>query len=184
MFDADHTLGSSRWPLVRLRARSETEVVLLSDRFFSLTTHWNGCTVPCPGDNCLLCETSPRRGLFYLAVGCDSRRSLLELASHSAADFEHSAKLYGGGMTPGAVFALSRRSDKSPIRSEFVRRQDVREPVDILDLARHVMAVFKFPPPNPTEDIEAYEKRCRWMAKNRTDRIVRELAEKSTIRMS
>lgn len=184
MFDADHTLSASRWPLVRLGARSETEVVLLSDRFFSITTHWNGCTVPCPGDGCLLCETSPRRGLFYLAVGCDSRRSLLELASQSANDFEQSAKLYGGGMTPGGVFALSRRSAKAPIRSVFVRRQEVREPVDILTLARHVMAVYKFPPPNPQEDIATYEKRCRSMAKVRTDRIVRELTEKSTIRMS
>src|SRR6266566_2548109 len=118
MFNADRTLGSHRWPVVRLVAGSRTEVTLLSTRFFCLTTHWYKCTLPCPGDDCRLCEILPARGLFYAACSCNSRVSILELAAQSASLFEQHAKLLHGGMRVGLVFLLSRRGAKSPVASE------------------------------------------------------------------
>lgn len=170
MFDADRTLGSNRWPIVRLRSGCSTEVTLLCSRFFAISTHWNKCTVPCCGDDCRLCELLPVRGLFSAAVMCNSRVSILELGSQSASHFEQHAKLLHGGMRPGLVFSLSRRGQKSPVNSEVIREAPSAVEVPLLELATHVMAVYKFPCPNPSEEIESYERRCRAVAKVRCDR--------------
>lgn len=170
MFNADRTLGANRWPVVRLGANSRTEVTLLSTRWFMLTTHWNKCTLPCCGENCRLCEILPSRGLFYVAVHCNSRISILELASQSASHFEQHAKLLGGGMRCGLVFSLERRGAKHPVRSEIVREQERCSEVALLELATRVMALYKFPCPNPGEDLVQYELRCRTVAKVRCDR--------------
>lgn len=170
MFSADNTLASTRWPIVRLRGGTNTEIVLLSRKFFALTTHWNKCTLPCCGENCRLCEMLPARGLFYLACMCNSRISILELGSQSASYFEQHAKLLHGGMVPGLVFQLSRRGDKSPVRSEVVRTVNNAADVSLLELATHVMALYKFPCPQPGEELEDYELRCRHIARVRCDR--------------
>ena len=170
MFNADRTLGSNRWPVVRLVAGSRCEVVLLSSRFFCLTTHWDKCTLPCSGEDCRLCELLPSRGLFYVACASNSRVSILELASQSAAHFEQLVKLLHGGMRVGLVLQLSRRGSKSPVNSEVVREQEKCSEVSMLDLATHVMALYKFPCPNPGEDLAAYEFRCRQIAKVRCER--------------
>lgn len=177
MFNADRSLGSNRWPVVRLGAGSRTEVTLLSTRFFALTTHWNKCTVPCCGDDCRLCEMLPSRGLFYVAVHCASRISILELGSQSASHFEQHAKLLGGGMRPGLVFQLARRGQKSPVASEIIREQEKCVEVAALELATRVMALYKFPCPNPGEDLVAYELRCRSVAKVRCDRAAELLSK-------
>lgn len=184
MFNADRTLGASRWPVVRLGAGSRTEVVLLSTRFFSLTTHWNKCTLPCCGDDCRLCEMLPARGLFYAAVHCVSRISILELASQSASHFEQHAKLLGGGMRVGLVFQLERRGAKHPVRSEIIREQDKCSEVAALELAARVMALYKFPCPNPGDDLPAYEARCRSVAKVRCDRAADLLSNASSRQVS
>src|SRR5438876_8046789 len=129
MFEADKSQTPNRWPVVRVPASSRTsrhvsEVVLLSRKFFSLTTHWVRSTVPCCGDDCALCETLPCRGLFYLACSAQSHVAILELGSLSAMNIEQHAKLLHGGLRPGLVFALSRRGDKSPVHGEVVRVQD------------------------------------------------------------
>lgn len=170
MFNADRTLGSNRWPVIRLVAGSSTEVVLLSTRFFAITTHWNKCTVPCCGDDCKLCEVLPSRGLFYVAAMCVSRVSILELASQSASHFEQHAKLLHGGLRPGLVFNLQRRGAKSPVRSEVIRYQEKCSEVSQLELATRVMALYKFPCPNPGEDLGTYEIRCRGVARVRCNR--------------
>lgn len=170
MFEADRTLGTHRWPVVRLRGGSQAEVVLLSTRFFCLTTHWSKITFPCCGDDCRVCELLPARGLFYLAVGCNSQVSLLELASQSSSYFEQHAKFMGGGMIVGQVFTVSRRTDKAPVRSELIRMQEKCSEVPQLELARRVMALYKFPCPNPGEDLGKYEMRCRAVARIRCDR--------------
>lgn len=170
MFDADYTLGVNRWPLVKLRAGSRTEVTLLSRAFFCLTTHWVGHTMPCCGDYCRLCEYVPARGLFSVAVTCQSRLSIVELGSQSASMFEQHAKLLHGGMKPGLVFLLSRKSAKHPVSSEVLRYQEGCDEVFPLDLATHVMCVYKFPPSNPGDDLAAYEIRLRQIAKVRCDR--------------
>lgn len=176
MFDADRQLGRNRWPLVRLRAGCECEVVLLSRKFFSLSTHWIRSTVPCCGDECRLCEVLPTRGLFYVAVICESRLSLLELGAMSASDFEQHAKLLHSCMTPGQVYRLWRRGAKSPVRSEVVSVRDGVSEIALLDLATHVMALYKFPPPNLGEEMESYEVRCRLIARMRCDRAANQLA--------
>jgi len=179
MFNADRTLGSNRWPVVRLVAGSQTEVVLLSSRFFALTTHWHQYTVPCPGDDCPLCEMLPARGLFYVAVACCSRVSILELASQSSAHFEQHCKLLHGGMRPGLVLRLTRRGAKSPVNSECIRVQDRCTEVPQLDLATKVMALYKFPPPNVGEELHQYSNRCSLIAKVRVDRIATLMLKKS-----
>ena len=179
MFSADRTLGANRWPVVRLVAGSQTEIVLLSTRFFALTTHWNKYTIPCCGDDCRLCEILPARGLFYVACLAQSRVSILELGSQSASYFEQHAKFAGGGMRVGLVFQMSRRGAKSPVRSEIIREQEKCSEVSQLDLAAHVMALYKFPPPNPGEDLHAYSDRSARVAKVRIDRIAETILTKA-----
>lgn len=171
MFIADRTLGVNRWPLVKLQQNSRTEVVLLSSRFFALTTHWANGTVPCPGDDCPLCCTLPARGLLYLAVHSFGRTSILELGSLSAANFEQHAKLLHGGMIPGLKFQLSRKGAKHPIHSEVIGSQSGVEEIKLFDLCRHVMSLYKFPCPNPSETLETYESRCRDIARVRCERL-------------
>lgn len=170
MFNADRSLGSHRWPVIRLVAGSCTEVVLLSSRFFAITTHWNKCTVPCCGDNCRLCEVLPSRGLFYVGAMCCSRVSILELASQSASLFEQHAKLLHGGMRPGLVFGLKRRGAKSPVNSEVLRFQEKCTEVSQLELATRVMALYKLPCPNPGEELGEYEIRISGLVRVRCNR--------------
>ena len=178
MFEADRTLGTHRWPVVRLGSGSRTEVVLLSPSFFCLTTHWLNTTFPCCGDDCPVCQLLPARGLFYVAVHCAGRISILELGSQSAASFEQHAKLLHGGMRAGLVFQLLRRGAKSPVHSEVIREQSGCSPIQTLDLARHVMVLFKFPCPNPGETIEQYEFRCRSVARIRCERAAELITNK------
>jgi hypothetical protein len=175
MFTADMSLGTYRWPLVRLGAGSRTEIVLLSQQFFQLTTHWHKCTVLCPGEDCPLCDLLPSRGLFYLAVICASRPSLLELGAQSAASLEQHCKLLHGGMKPGHVLSLFRRTAKSPVHSEVLRFQENASAVTTLTLAQRVLALYKFPPPNPNETLERYEGRIREAAKIRLQRVAQSI---------
>lgn len=184
MFTADRSLGANRWPVVRLVAGSQAEVVLLSSRFFALTVHWDPSppiphSVPCPGDDCPLCEMLTSRGLFYVAVGCNSRVSILELASQSSSLLEQHCKLLHGGMRPGLVLRLSRRGSRKPILSEALRFQEKCSEVSMLDLATKVMALFKFPPPNPGEELHNYSNRCSKIARVRIDRIATAMAKRS-----
>lgn len=183
MFNADRGTAGNRWPVVRLRAGCSTEVVLLSPAFFALTTHFDRCTVPCAVDDCALCPLLPARGLFYLAVMCNSRVSLLELGGLSASNFEQHAKLLHGGMRPGLVFALSRRGQKSPVHSECIREVPSVSPITTLDLANHVLALYKFPPANPHETIESYEARVRSMAQTRNELAAQRITSRMTQRV-
>lgn len=182
MFEADQTLSMRRWHVVRIGSNSHVEAVLLSSRFFCLTTHWNNCTLPCCGDNCKLCEILPGRGLFYVAVGVMSEIMMLELGAASAAHLEQHAKLLHGGMAPGLVFELTRRGKKQPVRSEVLRVKEGCKEIVELDLAAHVMALYKFPCPNPQETIETYSERCARVARVRCDRafeLIMKKAERS-----
>lgn len=179
MFDADRTLGTHRWHVVRLSPGSATEVVLLSQAFFAVTTHWNGVTVLCPGDDCDLCDFLPSRGLFYLAVHCLGAVRMLELGAQSASHLEQHCRLLYGGIKAGQIVALNRRTAKSPVHSEVVRFQENVQPVTTLSLAQHVLAMYKFPPPNPSEDLERYEARIRESCILRNRRIANELLKKS-----
>lgn len=167
MFEADRQSGSHRWPVVRLRAGSKTEVVLLSSQFFSITTHWIGHTVPCAIDDCDLCELLPQRGLFYLAGMVNSRVHLVELGSQSASLLEQHAKLLNGGMKPGQVYELARFGAKHPVRSEVIRFQEGAIEISMLSLAAHAMALYRFPCPNPGEQIHEYAGRLQKLAQRR-----------------
>jgi len=170
MFEADRSLGVNRWPVVRLTPGNSTECVLLSPRFFALTTHWTRFTIPCPGEDCALCELIPSRGLFYLAVKCLGSIRLLELGSLSASHLEQHCKLLHGGMKPGHVLSLSRRSAKSPVTSEVVRFQEGCQAVDHMTLIQRTMVLFKLPCPNPNETLESYEARIRGLCQVRNRR--------------
>lgn len=170
MFEADRSQGSHRWPVVRLGANSVAEVVLLSSRFFALTTHWNKCTLPCCGDGCRLCELLPARGLFYLAAMSNSRVSIVELGSLSASHLEQHVKLLHGGLQPGLVVQLSRRGQKQPVRSEVLRTVEGAREVELLELAQRVLVLYKLPGANSDEKMGAYEERIRGICKVRTDR--------------
>lgn len=179
MFEADRSLACSRWQLVRLLPGHECEVVLLSLSFFELTTHWHETTVVCPGEDCDLCQVLPARGLFYAAVTCSSRLSILELGAQSASHLEQHLKLLHGGMLAGQVIALKRRTAKSPVISQCVRFQEKCQAVPPLELVRRVMAIYKFAPPNPDESIESYELRCRRAAILRNRRLADSLLTRS-----
>jgi hypothetical protein len=176
MFEADRSKGVTRWGVVRLGVGSKTRVVLLSPRFFSLTTHWCGHTVPCAGEECSLCELLPGRGQFYVAVQWDGRVSLLELGAVSASHFEQHLRLFGGGLRAGAVVDLSRRSKKMPTYSEAVDFKEGTKAIELLDLAAHVMALYRFPCPNPSENLEQYELRIHHMSVLRNRRLRDQMA--------
>lgn len=183
MFEADRGTCGNRWPVVRLRAGSSTEIVLLSREFFCLTTHWNRCTVPCAGEGCALCEILPARGLFYLAAMCMGRVHLVELGALSAANLEQHAKLLHSGLRQGLVFSLSRRTGKSPVHSEVVREQASVSPIPLLQLSAHVLALYKYPPPNPAETIEAYELRVRAIAQRRNQLLATQILQAKSERV-
>lgn len=164
MFEADQMGGGSRWPLVRLGAGSECEVILCSAKFLPLTVHWVGRSTPCCGDGCSLCSFLPARGLFYSAVLCMSRVSILELGSMSASHLEQHVKLLHGGMKAGLVLRLVRRTSKAPIFSECVNFRSGTREVSMLELAGRVCALYQLPGPNPDEDLTAYQERLRGLA--------------------
>jgi len=178
MFDADRSTSSYRWPVLRLSPGNRSEVVLLSDRFFAITTHWTTHTVPCSGDSCDLCELLPARGLFYAAVHAAGRPYLLELGSQSSSLFEQHSKLLHGGLKPGQVYELSRTGKKQPVRSECVRFQEGVSPVPVLVLAHRVLALYRFPGPNPSESIEQYESRMRTLAQRRNVQLALQIKAK------
>lgn len=175
MFEADSGRATRRWPVLRMTPGHKTEVRLLSDRFFPLTTHWirnaafpRGATAPCPGDCCALCETLPSRGLFYLACGVNGGIWILELAAQSSSLLEQHLKLLHGGIKPGQNVVLMRVSEKSPVRSECVSFHEGTKAVSLFDLAARVMALYRYPGPNPSEGLEEYEQRMRTLCQRRT----------------
>lgn len=161
MFNGEVIGGLSRWHVVRLPAGSSCEAVLLSGEFFSLTTHWNGCTVVCAGDGCALCEILGTRGLWYVAVHAAGQVRMVELGAVSASHLEQHCKLMHGGMRPGLVIRFSRSGRKQPVHSEVLREQAGVQAVPTLKLAAHVMAIYKYPPPNPADDLGSYDLRLR-----------------------
>lgn len=175
MFDADRDLGTYRWPVLRLSEGSTSEIVLLSDAFFAITTHWTTHTVPCCGDDCRLCELLPSRGLFYVAAHVVGRPFLVELGSHSAGLFEQHAKLLHGGLRPGQVYALTRRGKKQPVRSECLRFQEGVLSVPMLTLAHRVMALYRLPGPNPDENLHLYEQRVRALVQRRNESLAKSM---------
>jgi len=184
MFTNDSEAGSTRWPLVRVQAGGETEIVVCGSRFLPLTTHWVGQTTVCAGDGCALCDVLPVRGLFYLPVVCGSRPSILELSSTSASHFEQHCKLLHGGIRPGLVVRLSRRGRKQPVYSEVVSCIETASTVPLLDFVGKVMILFHFPGPNPGEDFPSYETRLRAMVLLRADRERRRYESRSSAGLS
>lgn len=170
MFTDDSRSGSVRWPVVRIAPGGETEIVVCGKRFLPLTTHWIGHTTVCAGDGCLLCDVLPVRGLFYLACVCASRPSILELSSMSASHFEQHCKLLHGGISPGLVVKLSRRSRRAPVYSEVVGRLETASEVVLTEFVGKVMTLFHYPGLNPGEDFATYERRLRAMVLLRSER--------------
>lgn len=171
MFSNDSTRGSNRWHVIRLKTGSRTECVNLSPAFFPITTHWIGHTVPCCLDDCDLCELVPARGLFYLAVFCMARTMMLEMGAQSSGHLEQHAKLLHGGLKPGQVLSCSRRGQRQPLFSEITDFRSGTSAVDTLHLAAKVMAIYKLPCFNPTEDLECYSARCAGMVRIRNRRL-------------
>lgn len=169
MFDADRSTSNYRWPVLRLSDGNKCELILLSSRFFAVTTHWVGHTVLCCVDNCDLCEILPSRGLFYFAAHVLGRNYLVELGSQSAGHLEQHAKLLNAGMKPGQVYELRRMGKKQPVRSEVVRFQEGVSEVPHLTLAQRVMALYRYPGPNPSESLEQYESRVFALCRRRCE---------------
>jgi len=102
---------------------------------------------------------------------------IVELGGLSASLFEQHCKLLHGGVQPGLQVLLSRKSAKAPVRSEVIGWKDGVCAVEPLDLATHVMALYKFPPANPSDSMETYEVRCRQIAAVRNRRLAMQLME-------
>lgn len=183
MFEADYGTKGNRWQLIRVRPGCESEMVLLSQEFFALTVHWVGHSVPCCGAGCVLCECLAARCLFYLAGVCQNRLSMIELGSESATSIEQHLKLLHGGFVPGLRIRFLRRSAKAPVFGEVVGKVDVGGPVLKRQLARRVLALYKYPPDNPDESFEAYETRIASMARRRNEQIAKRLESSSDGRL-
>lgn len=183
MFEADRGTAGNRWPVLRLRAGCHSEIVLLSTSFFEVTTHWAQMTVACAGEGCALCEWLPARGLFYVAAMCTGRVHLVELGAQSASHLEQHAKLLHGGMKVGQVYMLTRRSAKSPVHSECTGQRPAGQEVLKIETAARVMALYKYPGPQPGEDLERYDARIHDMAVRRCEALARRLQEGSRERL-
>lgn len=177
MFEADAGNAGTRWPLIRLRPGCESECTLLSREYFCLTTHFHRVTILCAIDNCALCEMLPARGLFYAAVLCQGKRSILELGTFSANDLEQHVKLLHGGMRPGLQLRLSRIGKKQPVRSEVMGEVAGCGVIDKLTLAQRVLALYKLPCCNPDETIEQYEMRVVQIVRHRNSHLAAQLAK-------
>jgi hypothetical protein len=175
MFVDEAPRSSYRWHVLRMKAGSRVELCLLSEKFFAISTHFLRSTVPCPGENCALCDLLPVRGLFYVAVRCESQTMLLEMGSVSASDFEQSTKLFGPGMKAGVVVEVSRRGQKSPLRTEVLRFQESVNACALLTLSQRAMALYRFPGPNPDETIADYERRLRVISRKRNEMLAYQL---------
>lgn len=170
MFADTQTSGTARWPLVRIASHGETTVVLCASRYLPLTVHWVGRSVVCGGDGCELCSVLPSRGLYYLPVVCQTRASILELGALSSSLLEQHCKLLHGGMQPGHVVRLCRRSAKSPVMGEVVDHKEGVQAVEQMTFARCVVALYHLPGPNPDESFDSYQERLRHLALMRSDR--------------
>lgn len=168
MFQAS-TAGVHRWEVVRVHRGHKTKIVLLSERFFAITTHFHRVTVPCSVEGCALCDLLPARGLFYIACSWDAHLAICELGAASSAHFEQHAKLLHGGMRPGQVFELSRSGQRKPVYAECVGMQDTARAVTQLELAQRVLALYKYPCCNPGESLEDYETRIRRLCSRRNE---------------
>jgi len=179
MFSPSPSAGAIRWNIVRVRAHSQTECIVLGDKFLPLSTHWiaagRGRSVLCPVDDCPLCEFLPVRGFFYLPVMWDSRQAILELSAMASSHFEQHCKFLHGGIRPGLIVQLSRKGTKQPIRSEVIGEHEGARVVEFGLFVARVMAVYNYPPCNPHEPIEVYERRLQAAARVRAKRIVEEL---------
>lgn len=178
IFDAEPA-RTGRLTLCRVLAGHAIEVVLLSDRFVPLTTHWLEKSVVCAHDGCPLCSTVPQRGLFYAPVDHAGKVMLLELPSIAASHLEQHLKLLHGGMRPGCVLSLSRRGRKSPIYSECIGLRDTCSSPPLLFVLGAVMAIYQFPPPNPCEDVASYDARIHGLALARA----KVLSERSPVKL-
>lgn len=183
MFEADFGTKGNRWELVRVRPGCESELVLLSQEFFALTVHWVGHSVPCAGNGCVLCESLVARGLFYLGGVCQNRLAMIELGSESAMNLEQHLKLLNGGFVPGLRIRFLRRSAKAPVHGEVVGKVEVKGPITRRQLARRVLALYKFPCDNPDESEADYETRIARMARARNEQIAKRLASSSDGRL-
>lgn len=170
MFQSPDTAGVHRWPVLKLRAGSVTQVVLLGTRFLPLSSHWVGRTLPCPGEQCPLCSILPIRGLYYLPISLDGRASILEMSPVASANLEQHAKLLHGGLQVGQLVEFSRRGAKSPLHGVIVEQRDGVNAVPFLMFASRVMALYHLPASNPGESIEAYDERLRGITLVRSER--------------
>ena len=170
MFDSPDSAGVHRWPVLKLRAGSKCSGVLLGSRFLPLSSHWVGRTVPCPGENCRLCPILPVRGLYYLPISVEGRASILEMSPVASANLEQHARLLHSGLTVGQLVEFSRRGAKSPIHAEIVEQRVGVNEVPFLMFVSRVMSLYHLPAANPSESIEAYEKRLRAISLLRAER--------------
>jgi len=177
MFEADDSRFLTRWEVLRLRSGHKSQMVLLSAKSFCLTTHYAAHTVPCAGRECPLCELLPQRGLWYVAGAVNGRVMMVEFGGQSFSLLEQHARLLHGGLKVGQVYNLERRGVKRPTWSECVGFKEDCTAVDHFDLAKHVMALYRFPPPNPGEDFLSFECRCHRLAFVRNKRTAELIAD-------
>jgi hypothetical protein len=154
----------ARWPLLRVPAGQSVLVELLSGDWIRLTTHYVGRTVLCPQTpDCPLCDLLPTRAFWYLpALREPGRRPvLLELSAQASSDLEQVAKFAAGSVGAGVRLMLSRRTAKSPIRSEAEGFAPSPRRTNVDEWGSLLMAVFCCPPLRPAESISDYGSRIQ-----------------------
>ena len=172
---------ASRWQVLRLVPGHASKVVLLSEGFFPITTHFWRWSMLCPIEDCRLCELLPSRGLFYVAAQVEGRIGIVEMGAQSAGHLEQHCKLLHQGMRPGLEIVLQRKSAKKPVYSEVVGSREGTTPVAPLDLAARVMALYKCPCPQPGDTLRAYAARLAPAVRARAERVAGEITKRSAV---
>lgn len=163
------SVGSPRLPLVRVRPGSVVMVQLLSTEWLHLTTHWADRSWLCAGEpECRLCQVTPARHLWYLPVMiCEAKRvGVVELSNHASSALEQVCRFSGGGFWAGSILDLSRKSKKSPVRTDWVERGELAQEIPACDWITPVMAIFGMPAFEQGETMADYSARAQLKARN------------------
>lgn len=153
---------SPRWELLRVQPRHDVVVELLSGDWVRLSTHYHRKTFLCSeSPQCDCCDLLPVRPYWYLPglLHPTRRATLIEFSSAASSDLEQHAKLLSGRIGPGLVVRLTRRTPKSPVKSEVVSDSSVNTTLRFHQWVSALMAIYLMPPIREDEEIEAYGRR-------------------------
>jgi len=155
---------AARWPLLRVQPGHDVAVELLSGDWVRLSTHYFKRTFLCSEDErCECCQLLPSRSYWYLpAIELPGRRAtLIEFSAAASSDLEQHGKLLSGKLGPGLQVRLTRRTQKSSVKSEIFGQASVGSRVHLHDWVSALGAIYGLPPMRADETIEGFGDRVK-----------------------